>query len=260
MLLSVLGQPFKCPPAPFEGAFLLHEQFTQRGIRDSVEMTTTFPMARPVPVTGEVSQMFRDRLAARDVKELPENLVTSIDPATRSAQLATARSCPTTCSSASPSTGRRPARGLGPHRQQLGPRRPVQPPDPFPRRLCARRCLYRPADRPEGGYLRRVGRARRRRRHRGDDHRRGAPAPYGGSGVCYAEFGDGLVSKVEVNFLDGDAPAAQRHDPSLVRRGEGRVRGSPTGALVRELDGEHCEEASGRQHALDSKRRHVTPR
>lgn len=22
------------------------------------------------------------------------------------------------------------------------------------------------------------------------------PAPYGGSGVCYAEFGDGLVSKV----------------------------------------------------------------
>ena len=25
VLVSVLGQPFKCPPAPFEGAFLLHE-------------------------------------------------------------------------------------------------------------------------------------------------------------------------------------------------------------------------------------------
>src|SRR3954462_9328903 len=25
VLISVLGQPFKCPPAPFEGAFLLHE-------------------------------------------------------------------------------------------------------------------------------------------------------------------------------------------------------------------------------------------
>ena len=41
------------------------------------------------------------------------------------------------------------------------------------------------------------------------------PAPYEGSGVCYAEFGGGLVSKVEVNFLRGDAPAARRNDPSL---------------------------------------------
>ena len=40
------------------------------------------------------------------------------------------------------------------------------------------------------------------------------PAPYEGSGVCYAEFGDGLVSKVEVNFLSGPAPAAERYDPS----------------------------------------------
>jgi sulfide:quinone oxidoreductase len=41
------------------------------------------------------------------------------------------------------------------------------------------------------------------------------PPPYEGGGVCYAEFGDGLVSKVEVNFLRGDSPAAERHDPSL---------------------------------------------
>ncbi len=40
------------------------------------------------------------------------------------------------------------------------------------------------------------------------------PAPYEGSGVCYAEFGDGLVSKVQVNFLQGDAPAAEPHHPS----------------------------------------------
>jgi len=40
------------------------------------------------------------------------------------------------------------------------------------------------------------------------------PAPYEGSGVCYAEFGGGLVSKVEVNFLRGEAPAAQRNEPS----------------------------------------------
>ena len=38
VLVSVLGQPFKCPPAPFEGAFMLHEYFKQRGIADTVEI------------------------------------------------------------------------------------------------------------------------------------------------------------------------------------------------------------------------------
>src|SRR6476619_5810852 len=83
VLVSVLGQPFKRPPAPYEGSFLLHEHFTLKGIRDSVEMTTTFPMARPVPVTGEVSQLFRDGLAACNVEERPGQLVTSIDPERR---------------------------------------------------------------------------------------------------------------------------------------------------------------------------------
>jgi len=41
------------------------------------------------------------------------------------------------------------------------------------------------------------------------------PAPYEGWGICYAEFGDGLVSKVEVNFLGGPSPVAARNDPSL---------------------------------------------
>src|SRR5690349_10813675 len=94
VLASVLGQPFKCPPAPFEGSFLLHEYFTQRGIRDSVQMSTTFPMQRPVPVTGAVSQMFRDGLADRGVQELPQHLVTGIDPTTRTAQLATGEGLP----------------------------------------------------------------------------------------------------------------------------------------------------------------------
>src|SRR5205807_8182368 len=89
VLVSVLGQPFKCAPAPFEGSFLMHEHFTERGIRDSVHLATTFPMQRPVPVTGPVSQMFRDALASRGIEELPQHLVTRIDPTARTARLAT---------------------------------------------------------------------------------------------------------------------------------------------------------------------------
>src|SRR3954454_7750965 len=64
-LVSVLGQPSKCPPSPFEGAFLVHERFTQQGIRESVQMTMTFPMQRPVPLTAPASQRFRAALAER---------------------------------------------------------------------------------------------------------------------------------------------------------------------------------------------------
>ncbi len=138
VLVSVLGQPFKCPPAPFEGSFLLHEYFTQRGIRDSVQMSTTFPMQRPVPVTGAVAQMFRDGLAERDVEELPQCLVTGIDPATRTAQLAGGETLPTTSSSASRCTSARRACRLGPHGQRLGARRPGQPEDHVSGRLRPR--------------------------------------------------------------------------------------------------------------------------
>src|SRR3954453_8397750 len=87
-LVSVLGQPFKCPPAPFEGAFMLHEYFTQRGLRESVQLTSAFPMQRPVPVTGEGAQMFCDGRPGRGIEERPQHLVKGIHPATRTARLA----------------------------------------------------------------------------------------------------------------------------------------------------------------------------
>ena len=59
-----------------------------------MQMATTFPMQRPVPVTGEVSQMFRDALAARGIEELPQQLVTGIDPAARVAHLASGETMP----------------------------------------------------------------------------------------------------------------------------------------------------------------------
>jgi sulfide:quinone oxidoreductase len=46
------------------------------------------------------------------------------------------------------------------------------------------------------------------------------PAPYEGWGICYAEFGHGLVSKVEVNFLGGPSPVAARNEPSLAYAAE----------------------------------------
>jgi sulfide:quinone oxidoreductase len=215
VLVSVLGQPFKCPPAPFEGSFLLHEHFTQQGIRDAVHMSTTFPMQRPVPVTGEVSQMFRDALASREIEELPQHLVTSIDPADRVARLATGETLPFDLFVGIPvhrAPDPLPASGLAVNgwvpvdQANLRTR--------FPHVYALGDVCTGVRTVPKAGIF-----AEAAARVVADDIAaeitgEDPPAPYEGSGVCYAEFGGGLVGKVEVNFLRGESPAAARHDPS----------------------------------------------
>ena len=88
IVIGILGQPFKCPPAPFEGALLLHDLLTRRGVRDSAEIRVFGPMAAPVPVTKQVSQAFLDVLGERGIEYVPKQLVTSLDPEANQAQLA----------------------------------------------------------------------------------------------------------------------------------------------------------------------------
>jgi sulfide:quinone oxidoreductase len=215
VLVSVLGQPFKCPPAPFEGSFLLHEYFTQRGIRESIKMSTTFPMQRPVPVTAAVSQMFRDALADRGVEELPQQLVTGIDPATRTAQLAGGGTLPYDLFIGIP-VHRAPdvltasgltVNGWVPVNQDNLRTR-------FPGVYALGDVCTGPRTVPKAGIF-----AESAARVVAQDIAAALsgvepPPPFEGSGVCYAEFGAGLVSRVEVNFLKGDRPEAQRYDPS----------------------------------------------
>ncbi len=49
VLVTVMGQPFKCPPAPFEGAFMLHQHFKERGMEDRVDISSVVPMQKPAP-------------------------------------------------------------------------------------------------------------------------------------------------------------------------------------------------------------------
>ena len=167
VLVSVLGQPFKCPPAPFEGSFMLDEHFKQQGIRDAVEMTTTFPMsasgARDRRGLADVPR----RARRRGVTELSEHLVTGIDPASGTAQLASGETLPYDLFVGIP-IHRAPggARGLRAGGEQLGAGGPDQPQNAVRGRLRARRRLQRPAQRAQGRDLRRGGRACRRRGHR----------------------------------------------------------------------------------------------
>ena len=221
VLVSVLGQPFKCPPAPFEGAFLLHERFTERGIRDTVQMTMTFPMKGPVPVTSAVSRMFREGLAERGIEQRPEQLVTSIDPAKKEARLASGETLPYDLFVGIP-VHRAPdplaASGLA-----VDGWVPVDQANlrtAYPGVYAIGDVCSGPRTVPKAGIF-----AESAALVVADDIAAAIsggepPAPYGGSGICYAEFGDGLVSKVEVNFLAGDAPAAQPYGATLANAAE----------------------------------------
>ena len=151
--------------------------------------------------------MFRDGLAARGIKELPEHLVTGIDPATRTAQLASGETLPYDLFVGIP-IHRAPA-ALADTGLAVNNWVPVDQSNlrtPFPGVYALGDVCTGPRTVPKAGIF-----AEAAARVVADDIAAtiaGAepPAPYEGSGVCYAEFGGGLVSKVEVNFLRGDAP------------------------------------------------------
>jgi sulfide:quinone oxidoreductase len=216
VLVSVLGQPFKCPPAPFEGAFLLHEHFAQKGIRDAVEMTMAFPMQRPVPVTGEVSQMFRDALATRGIEERSQTLVTRLDPTAKVAHLADGGEIAYDLFVGIP-IHRAPeplaASGLAPN--GWVPVDQVNLRTKFDGVYALGDVCTGPRNVPKAGIFAEAAAAVVAQDIAATVTGAEPPPPYEGSGICYAEFGDGLVGKVEVNFLrNDDGPAALRHDPS----------------------------------------------
>ncbi|MDA1188627.1 MAG: FAD/NAD(P)-binding oxidoreductase [Chloroflexi bacterium] len=50
--IAVSGLPYKCPPAPFEMAFLMEDALVQRGIRKGVEIDVFTPEPTPLGVAG----------------------------------------------------------------------------------------------------------------------------------------------------------------------------------------------------------------
>ncbi len=77
----VTGQPFKCPPAPFEAVLALDQWLRDRGRRDDVELTIATPSPGALPVAGpDASAMVAERLRERNVDLRLEQLATAIDP------------------------------------------------------------------------------------------------------------------------------------------------------------------------------------
>jgi sulfide:quinone oxidoreductase len=213
VLIGILGHPFKCPPAPFEGAFLLHDRFVERGIRDVVEIRVIGPQSAPVPVTPEVSQSFLDALAERDIEYVPNQHIVEVD------------------------TGRKEVRlegggtaaydlfiGVPVHRVPDVVARAGLAPDGWVAVNTDNLATSFPGVYAVGDLAALPGAkagvfAENAAKVVADDivaRLTGSDPPqrYEHNGTCYIEFGGGNVAKVEANFLGGPKPTARIVGPS----------------------------------------------
>lgn len=214
ILIGILGHPFKCPPAPFEGALLLHDHLVQRGIRDAAEIRVIGPMAAPVPVTKEVSQSILDALGTRGIEYVGNQRITELDTASKTARLASGDSMPYDLFVGIP-VHRVPdvveASGLA-----------VDGWIPVDHTNLATRFpdVYAVGD-VAGAPVAKAGVfAESAAAVVADDiaarlHGEVLQRKWDGTGNCYIEFGGGAVGKVEANFLGGPTPTARLVAPTL---------------------------------------------
>jgi sulfide:quinone oxidoreductase len=87
VLIGVLSTPYKCPPAPSETALLMHEHLTTRGLRDRSEIALVVDLPRPIPPSPAASQVLVRTFAERGIEWHPRREVCELDPARNVAML-----------------------------------------------------------------------------------------------------------------------------------------------------------------------------
>ena len=213
-VIGILGPFFKCPPAPFETAFLLHDLLERNGVRADTSISVYSPLPSPIPISPDSSAAILEGCAARGIEFFPQSMITSLDPAARTAATADGRTVP--------------------YDLFLGIPRHVAPPvvvesglavdgwipvDPatfatsFPDVYAVGDVTSAPVPRAgvfAEGEARTVGDVLLERLGNGP-----VAPPYQGVASCYLEMGDGTVAKVDVNFLGGPAPTGTFNPPSV---------------------------------------------
>jgi sulfide:quinone oxidoreductase len=79
LLISIFSKPYKCPPAPFEAAFQLHDLFVQKGMRDNINMKMLIPGPIPLPIAKNVSAEIEKLLKERNIELLKKHKVVELN-------------------------------------------------------------------------------------------------------------------------------------------------------------------------------------
>jgi sulfide:quinone oxidoreductase len=213
VVVGVTSTPFKCPPAPSEMAFLVHDLLDRRGLRDSSTVSLVMPLPVPVPPSPAASEAILAAFAERGIQWHPQQLVTSLDPDRKLVCLRGGETLPydvflgvplhrapdVVVESGLTVDGWIPVDSLTLRTQFPG--------------------VYAVGDvtsvgTPKAGVFA-EGQGRVVAAQISAQLRESDPSlTYDGRGVCYMEFGHGMIAKVDVTFLRGAAPAGELYGPS----------------------------------------------
>ena len=79
LTILVCGLPFKCPPAPYEAAFLIDNLLRTRGVREHVSLRIVTPEPHPLTILGDkAGRIVTDLLGARQIEYKPSQRVKEI--------------------------------------------------------------------------------------------------------------------------------------------------------------------------------------
>jgi len=224
-VVGICGTPFKCPPAPSEAALLLHDQLTERGVRDACEIRLVMPFSKPIPPSPDTSEALLEAFAERGIEFVPGKRVASLDHERNVAVCDDGSEEPFDL-----------FLGVPKHRapdvvQESG--MAVDGYIPVDGRTLATSYpgVFAVGDVatvgvPKAGVFSErqaaVVAAELLEQRRGGE----APEPYDGRGLCYIEFGAGRVGAVDVDFFSGPSPVGSLREPSVELVAEKREFGS----------------------------------
>ena len=215
VVIGLAGTPFKCPPAPSEVALLMHDLLSERGLRERSEITLVMPFGVPIPPAPEASTKLLAAFAERGINWRPGLLVSSLDPARNVAVLSNDEEMPFDL-----------YLGVPVHRAPAVVEESGMTVDGWipvdPRTLqTAYPSVYAVGDvtsvgTPKAGVFAEgqaiIVAAEISAQLRGTD---GAPS-YDGRGICYLEFGQHQIAKVDVTFAAGEQPHGGLEGPSAL--------------------------------------------
>ncbi|MEX6688967.1 FAD/NAD(P)-binding oxidoreductase [Danxiaibacter flavus] len=210
-IVGVCGAPFKCPPAPSEGALMLHDYLTSGGLRDECTISLVIPFGSPIPPSPDSSKALVKAFEERNIQFIPQHKVSALREKTAILDDGTEL----------------------PFDLFLGIPKHVAPDVVLQSGLTENGWI--PVDRanlltkfpgvyaigdvtsigtPKAGVFAegaaKIAAASIIAAYRGTEN----DNPYTGAGSCYIEFGKGQVARVDVDFFSGPKPFGIHHDAS----------------------------------------------
>lgn len=213
VVIGVTSTPFKCPPAPSETALLMHEFLSDRGLSQVSDITLVMPFGVPIPPSPEASEAILQAFSERGINWVPDRVVKGLNADAKTVELSNEEELPFDLFLGVPV--HQVPKVVAESGMTVDGWIPV---DPLTLET-AHPNVYAVGDvtsigTPKAGVFSEGQAVVVAERIIATIDRQAPTSEYDGRGICYLEFGDFEVAKVDVVFRPGERPQGDLVGPS----------------------------------------------